>query len=45
LKIEENFAEFKRCGAEKNTKHRLWNWSSCQLAWKNLNSKSEEKKL
>jgi hypothetical protein len=38
-------AECERCGAEETTKHLLWDCPFSQLAWKNLNSILEEKKL
>jgi hypothetical protein len=38
-------ADCERCGAEENTKHLLWDCPFSQLAWKNLNSILEEKKL
>ena len=38
-------AECERCGAEETTKHLLWDCSFSQLAWKNLNSILDEKKL
>jgi len=38
-------AECERCGAEETTKHLLWECPFSQLAWKNLNSILDEKKL
>ena len=37
--------ECEKCGAEKTTKHLLWDCPFSQLAWENLNSILEEKKL
>ncbi len=37
--------ECDRCGAEETTKNLLWDCPFSQLAWKNLNSILEEKKL
>jgi hypothetical protein len=37
--------ECERCGAVETTKHLLWDCPFSQLAWKNLNSILEEKKL
>jgi hypothetical protein len=37
--------ECERCGAEETTKHLLWDCPFSQLAWKNLNSILEERKL
>jgi hypothetical protein len=38
-------ADCKRCGAEKSRKQDLWDCPFSQLAWKNLNSILEEKKI
>jgi hypothetical protein len=38
-------ADCKRCGAEESSKQDLWDCPFSQLAWKNLNSILEEKKI